>query len=100
MAQRQHRTRSFTWHSRRELCDYFRDMYNLDAERVQREIEAVRTTFKLRKHQPINPQELWEKAGRALEQKLAPTIRGDETGELPGAASEQDERAGDQNSGH
>ncbi len=72
MTRKEHRSRTqaFAWHTRQELYDFFRDRHQLDKKDVDREIEQVRRHFKLRKHRPINPQELWEKVGRNLEKNI------------------------------
>ena len=65
------RTVNFKWDSREELYDYFKEKYNLDREQIDEEIEKAREEFSLRKGEMIRPQELWQKVGRTLEDKLA-----------------------------
>ncbi|MFP4416834.1 MAG: hypothetical protein ACOC4C_02140 [Fibrobacterota bacterium] len=64
------RSSSFNWQSRQDLYDHFKEQYDIGQQRVDEEIENAMEMFKLRKHRPINPMELWEKVGRNLE-KLA-----------------------------
>lgn len=71
------RTSSFTWLSKRDLYDYFKEKYTLTQERIDEEIADVMKIFRLRKGQTINTQELWQKVGNMIEQKIA-----DDTKEL------------------
>ena len=64
------RTSNFKWDSRKELYDYFIEKYDLSKEQIDDEINKARETFGIRKGEVIRPQELWQKAGRALEDKL------------------------------
>ncbi len=65
------RSDSFTWKTKRDLYQHFGEKFDIDQETVDKEIENASEIFKLRKHRPINPQELWEKVGRGLERRLS-----------------------------
>jgi hypothetical protein len=64
------RTTAFKWHSKQELYTFFDEIYGLKKIHVDKEINSVRSNFKLRKNQSINTVELWEKVGRNLEKKF------------------------------
>lgn len=66
----QPRKKVFAWQTKQELYEYFEGAYNLKRSVIDEEIEEVLKIFKLRKGEPINPQELWEKVGANLEKHL------------------------------
>ncbi len=65
------RLEEFTWFSKQELYEYFQGMYHITREQVDIEIDEALKSFKLRKGQPIDPKELWQKVGGTIEQKLS-----------------------------
>ena len=65
------RTSNFKWESREELYDYFKSKHNLSKEQIDDEITRCREEFALRKGEAIRTQELWQKVGSALVDKLA-----------------------------
>ncbi len=65
------RLEEFTWFSKQELYEYFQGMYHITREDVDKEIDEALISFKLRKGQPIDPKELWQKVGGTIEQKLS-----------------------------
>ncbi|MDR0305218.1 MAG: hypothetical protein LBI42_00075 [Chitinispirillales bacterium] len=67
------RTLKFKWDSREELYEYFKDKYNIGKEQIDEEIEKARKEFALRKGEAIRTQELWQKVGCTLENKMAGT---------------------------
>lgn len=64
------RKKKFTWQSKLELYEYFKEMYDLDCEAVDNEIEQALNSFKIRKGQPIDTKELWQKVGNEIEHRL------------------------------
>jgi 4-diphosphocytidyl-2-C-methyl-D-erythritol kinase len=64
------RTELFRWSSKQELCDYFNRQYGLTRKIVEAEINEVLKTFKLRQREAVATQELWQKVGINLEQKI------------------------------
>ncbi len=65
------RLEEFTWFSKQELYEYFQGMYHITREEVDREIDEALKSFQLRKGQPIDPKELWQKVGGTIEHKLS-----------------------------
>lgn len=64
------RSDSFRWRSKQELCNYFSIRHGLGTRLVEAEIAEAMKSFRLRKHQPIKMQELWQKVGLRIEKKL------------------------------
>jgi hypothetical protein len=64
------RTKKFSWRSKQDLYRHFETEHALDRDAIDHEIEHAMKSFKLRKGQPINTQELWEKVGKNIERKL------------------------------
>jgi len=64
------RAGEFRWHSKQELYAYCKDTFGLMEHHVDKEINAVLDDFKLRKHSPINIEELWQKVGLNIEKKF------------------------------
>ncbi|MFW6245256.1 MAG: hypothetical protein ACOC36_05155 [Fibrobacterota bacterium] len=67
---RVNRTKNFKWNTRQELYDFFKENYGLGKQKVDREISDVLDDFSLRKGEAIKPQELWQKVGKSLENRL------------------------------
>jgi len=65
------RLEDFTWYSKQELYEYFQGMYRVSKEEVDKEIDHALKSFKLRKGKPIDPKELWQKVGGAIEKRLS-----------------------------
>jgi hypothetical protein len=64
------RSTSFIWNSKQELYVYFKATFGLMENQVDKEISAVLEDFKVRRYQPINTSELWQKVGINLEKKF------------------------------
>ena len=64
------RSEEFRWHSKQELYAYCQETFGLLPHHVDKEINAVMEEFKIRKYQPINVEELWQKVGMNLENKF------------------------------
>ena len=64
------RNENFSWNTRQALFDYFHQQYHIDTATVNSEIYRALDAFKLRKDRPIDPRELWQKAGNAMRRRL------------------------------
>jgi hypothetical protein len=64
------RAAEFKWHSKQELYTYCNETFGLLERHVDKEINLVLEDFKVRKYQPINIEELWQKVGMNLENKF------------------------------
>lgn len=61
------RTQSFRWNSKAELYSYFHEKYGMNKAIVDGAIANAISAFRVRKHQVIKTQELWQKVGNVLE---------------------------------
>jgi hypothetical protein len=66
----QKRTTEFHWKTKQDLYDYFRRGHGATQQMIDREIDAAMHSFRERKGETINTQQLWEKVGRTLARKL------------------------------
>lgn len=64
------RTTVFLWPTREHLYDHFEMTYNLSRQEVDKAIEEAKTGFRLRKGQPVDSRELWQKTGMMLKRRL------------------------------
>ncbi len=64
------RQKNFTWNSRQDLYKYFKREYHLNKSEVNKAIYQAMKSFRLRRGKPIDPRELWEKAGSNLKKRL------------------------------
>lgn len=64
------RINDFTWNSRQDLYTYFRKEYHVNKSEVNTAIYRAMKSFRLRRGMPIDPRELWEKAGCSLKRRL------------------------------
>ncbi|MBN1603781.1 MAG: hypothetical protein JW915_19370 [Chitinispirillaceae bacterium] len=67
------RTQDFRWNSKVELYTYFDEKYGMNKDVIDGAIASTVTKFRLRKHQAIKTQELWQKVGNLLECEYHPT---------------------------
>ena len=64
------RTENFKWNTRHELYQYFSASFGLNRVAIDSEISSVIEIFALRRGEPIKPQELWQRVGKTIENKL------------------------------
>ncbi len=67
------RREEFLWESKQELYEYFAEEHGLSREEIDREIERVMEHFRLRSGQAIRTQELWQKVGLDIAERLNDT---------------------------
>lgn len=65
------RIEDFTWNSRQDLYEYFKDNYQIEKPEVNNAIYKAMESFRFRRGKPIDPRELWQKAGCNLEKRLS-----------------------------
>lgn len=65
------RIENFTWNSRQDLYEYFKDNFQIEKPEVNNAIYKAMKSFRLRKGKPIDARELWQKAGCNLEKHLS-----------------------------
>jgi hypothetical protein len=65
------RVENYTWNSRQDLYTYFRREYHINKTEVNKAIYRAMKSFRLRRGKPIDPRELWEKAGSSLKKRFA-----------------------------
>lgn len=68
------RTQDFKWNSKVELYTYFDEKYGMSRDVIDGAIASTVTKFRLRKHQAIKTQELWQKVGNLLECEYHPSM--------------------------
>ena len=64
------RVENYTWNSRQDLYKYFKKEYHINKPEVNNAIYRVMKSFRFRRGKPIDPRELWEKAGSSLKRRL------------------------------
>ena len=64
------RVENYTWNSRQDLYKYFDTEYHINRSEVNKAIYLAMKSFRLRRGKPIDPRELWEKAGSSLKKRL------------------------------
>ncbi|MDG5817041.1 hypothetical protein QA601_18230 [Chitinispirillales bacterium ANBcel5] len=64
------RTDKYRWNTRHELYTYFDKKYGMKKTDIDSEISSVIKNFKLRQGCPIKTQELWQRVGKTIENKL------------------------------
>ena len=75
------RTSRFRWQTREALTAHFELEHAIPAEVIEAEIEMALEGFRLRRNEPIDTRELWQKVGLAIEKRLVP--QADETELIP-----------------